>query len=378
MRVVESERIGHGVAILLACVFVAMVGFGITMPVLPFYTERLIATEAARRLSIAMHVSLLTSTYALTQLLFAPVWGRWSDKVGRRRLALIGIAGSALTQVLFGISNSLWLLHAARVLGGALSSAVSPAASAYVADATTPAERTRGMAWLGTTSNLGVVAGLAVGGSLSRRDLHFKFRYGHLMVDSFSVPFFAAAMLMLLTLIVAWLWLPESMRADSARKSRQNGSDWRKLIQKLNLLLVLTVAGQLGLAVFEATFALYAQRKLGYGPFEVGIAFSVCALVMAVFQIVATGTLSRYVKQNRQIVGGFALMGTTLILLLLPRSIVLILIVIGLFALGMAFISISRHQFRLEAILIRELHWECRMPQTVSAKYLGHCWARPC
>ncbi len=171
MRVVESERIGHAVPILLACVFVAMVGFGITMPVLPFYTERLIATEASRRLSVAMHVSLLTSTYALTQLLFAPLWGGWSDKFGRRRLALIGIAGSALTQVLFGISNSLWLLHTARVLGGALSSAVSPAASAYVADATTAAERTRGMACLGTTSNLGVVAGLAVGGSLSRRDL---------------------------------------------------------------------------------------------------------------------------------------------------------------------------------------------------------------
>ena len=340
MRPVESGRIGHGVPILLTCVFVVMVGFGITMPVLPFYTERLVPAQGAPRLSIAMHVSLLTSTYALMQLLFAPVWGRWSDKVGRRRLALIGIAGSALTQVLFGIANSLWLLHAARVLGGALSSAVFPAASAYVADVTTAEERSRGMAWLGTTANLGVVAGLALGGSLSRHDLHFRFRYGHLMVDSFSVPFFAAAMLMLLTLIVAFFWLPESVCVtDSARRSGQMAPSWRVLAEKLKLLLTLVVAGQLGLAVFEATFALYAQRKLAYGPVEVGIAFSVCALVMAVFQIIATGMLSRYVRQSGQIVGGFALMGASLMLLLLPRSMVLVLAIIGLFALGMAFIT---------------------------------------
>jgi DHA1 family multidrug resistance protein-like MFS transporter len=339
MRPIESERIGHGVPILLACVFVVMVGFGITMPVLPFYTERMVAAEGSRRLSVAMHVSLLTSTYALMQLLFAPIWGRWSDKIGRRRLALIGIAGSALTQVLFGIANSLWLLHAARVLGGALSSAVFPAASAYVADVTTAAGRSRGMAWLGTAANLGVVAGLAVGGSLSRRDLHFRFRHGHLMVDSFSVPFFAAAMLMLLTLMAAFLWLPESVRADSARSSGQMTPSWRNLVQKLKPLLALTVAGQLGLAVFEATFALYAQRKLAYGPAEVGIAFSVCALVMAVFQIVATGVLSRYVRQSAQINGGFVLMGTSVMLLLLPRSMALILAIIALFALGMAFIT---------------------------------------
>ncbi len=230
MRPVESRRIGHGVRILLTCVFVVMVGFGITMPVLPFYTERLVPAQGAPRLSIAMHVSLLTSTYALMQLLFAPVWGRWSDKVGRRRLALIGIAGSALTQVLFGIANSLWLLHAARVLGGALSSAVFPAASAYVADVTTAEERSRGMAWLGTTANVGVVAGLALGGSLSRHDLHLRFRYEHLMVDSFSVPFFTAAMLMLLTLIVAFFWLPESVcLTDSARRSEQMAPSWRML-----------------------------------------------------------------------------------------------------------------------------------------------------
>jgi MFS family permease len=340
MRPIESERNAHGVPILLACVFVVMVGFGITMPVLPFYTERMMAAEGARQLSIAMHVSLLTSSYALMQLLFAPVWGRWSDKVGRRRLALIGIAGSALTQVLFGMANSLWSLHAVRMLGGALSSAVFPAASAYMADVTTAVGRSRGMAWLGTTANLGVVAGLAGGGLLSHRDLHFRFRYGHLMVDSFSVPFFAAAMLMFLTLVAAFLWLPESARADSARGLvPQMAPSWRTLVQRLKLMLALAVAGQLGLAVFEATFALYAQRKLAYGPAEVGIAFSVCALVMAVFQIVATGVLSRYVRQSGQLAGGFALMGTSLMLLLLPRSMALVLAIIGLFALGMAFIT---------------------------------------
>ena len=334
----EAIQMRRSLLVLLICLFIVMVGFGITMPVLPFYTERLALAKGSRRETIAMHVSLLTSAYALMQFLFAPLWGRWSDKIGRRSLALVGIAGSAITQVLFGIANSLPLLYVARVLGGVLSSAVLPAASAYVADVTIPERRGRGMAWLGTAVNLGVVAGLAIGGTLSRRDLHFRFRYGHLMIDSFSVPFFVAAMLMFVTLVAAFKWLPESAAADSRAASRKLLPRWRDLAERLKLLLLLAVGGQIGLSVFEATFALYAQQRLGYGPADVGIAFGVCGLVMAGFQILATSLLSPYMSPSLQIAGGFGLMGISLVVLLFVRTTALVLIVIGLFALGMAFI----------------------------------------
>lgn len=128
---------------------------------------------------MAIHVGLLTGVYALGQFFFAPVWGRLSDRTGRRPLVLVGIGGYVIAQVLFGLATSLWLLYAARILGGILSAATLPVSAAYVADMTADEERGRGMAWLGTAVSLGFVVGPALGGTLSRRDLHFIARYGH-------------------------------------------------------------------------------------------------------------------------------------------------------------------------------------------------------
>ena len=221
-----------------------MIGLGITMPVLPFYVERLALAEGATRQSVVIHVGLLTGVYALGQLIFAPVWGRWSDRIGRRPLILIGIAGYVVAQVLFGLATSLWLLYAARILGGILSSATLPVSAAYVADLTTDKERGRGMAWLGTAVSLGVVVGPALGGMLSRRDLHLNLRFGHFMVDSFSIPFFTAALLGLLTLCAAIRWLPESLASLETRAAdKEMRTDWRTLVKSLRPLLALALAG---------------------------------------------------------------------------------------------------------------------------------------
>jgi len=175
--------------ILLSCLFVVMIGYGITLPVLPFYIERIASEAGIAQQSIVLHVTLLTGVYSLMQLAGAPLWGRWSDRIGRRPLILIGIAGYIIAQVLFGLSTSLWLLYAARIIGGILSSATLPVSAAYVVDMTTKRERSRGMAWLGTTASLGVVVGPALGGLLLRRDWHFNWSAGHFKVDSFSIPF---------------------------------------------------------------------------------------------------------------------------------------------------------------------------------------------
>jgi DHA1 family multidrug resistance protein-like MFS transporter len=326
--------------VLLACLFVVMIGLGITMPVLPFYVERLALAEGVSRQLVVIHVGLLTGVYALGQLIFAPVWGRLSDRTGRRSLILIGIAGYALAQVLFGLATSLWLLYAARILGGILSSATLPVSAAYVADMTTDEERGRGMAWLSTAVSLGFVVGPALGGILSRRDLHFTARYGHFMIDSFSVPFFAAAALGLLTLFAAMRWLPESLAAHAPHAAAEKTeTDWRRLVRNLGPLLGLALVGQFGLAIFEATFALYAQAKFNYGPVEVGAAFVVCGLVMSVFQVGAVGFLAGRISEIYQIGAGFGLMGMSLALMAMARTTLSVFTLVGLLALGTAFIS---------------------------------------
>lgn len=326
--------------VLLACLFVVMIGLGITMPMLPFYVERLALEEGVSRQSLVMHVGLLTGVYALGQLVFAPVWGRLSDRTGRRPLILVGIAGYVVAQILFGLATSLWLLYAARILGGILSSATLPVSAAYVADLTRDKERGRGMAWLGSAVSLGFVVGPALGGLLSRKDFHLNATFGHFKVDSFSVPFFVAAILGILTLLAAIRWLPESLPAQVPRAAGEpKKTNWRSLARSLGPLIALSFVGQFGLAIFEATFALFAQAKFNYGPVEVGTVFVVCGLVMTIFQVGGVSFLSGRVREIFQIAGGFGLMGTSIALLALAHTTFAVLALVGLLAFGMSFIS---------------------------------------
>jgi DHA1 family multidrug resistance protein-like MFS transporter len=325
-------------ALLLACVFVAMIGLGITLPVLAFYVERLAGAAGPTPNRVVMHVVLLTSVYPLSQLVFAPVWGRWSDRVGRRPVLLAGLAGYVLAQIGFGLATSLWTLYAARVLGGMLSSAVLPVAAAYVADTTTDAERGRGMASMSAATSLGFVVGPGLGGMLVRQDLHWEWGYGHLMLDGFSVPFFVAAALALLALAAATAWLPESLVRSSLSPDRQE-ADWRTLLKTLSPLLGLTIAAQFALGLFEATFAFHGRAILGYGPAEIGRVFVVCGLVMALGPLGAMNLLAGRLHELHQIGAGFGLMGVSLMVMMVPRGMLPVLALVGLLALGMALIG---------------------------------------
>lgn len=325
---------------MLFCVFVVNIGFGITLPVLPFYAERLALAEGASQNTVGLHVGLLTGIYALMQLLFAPVWGRWSDSLGRKPLLLLGIAGYAVAQVLFGAASDLWLLYAARIVGGALSSAALPAAAAYVADETIAENRNRGMAWLGTAASLGVVVGPALGGTLAGREWHFSASWGHFVVDSFSVPFFAAAVLAFLILFVAAKWLPESLgvKANSIVEPLRPG--WKEFAKRLLPLLILAFIGQFGLALFEAIIALFASARFNYGPSEVGAIFIVCGLVMAIFQtLLMFGYFTERISEIFRIAIGFVLMGISLAFLGMATNFTTIISLVGALALGMAMIA---------------------------------------
>ncbi|MEW5917065.1 MAG: MFS transporter [Gemmatimonadota bacterium] len=333
---------GRRLAVLLACLFVTMIGFGITLPVLPFYTERLALRAGATAGDVAMQVGLLTAVYPLMQLIFAPLWGRWSDSIGRRRLVLLGMAGTAAGQLSFALAGSLAALYGARVIGGILSSAIFPAAAAYVADSTTERHRGRGMAWLGTATSLGVVVGPALGGLLARTGWELTSPSGVVLISGFAVPFLAAAALAMAALLAASVWLPESRSATRAQHRPEVPAAMLPAMTQrgaLRTLLALAAAGQLGLALFEATFALYAKRMWDFGPAQVGAAFMVCGLVMALAQTGFAALLAQRVGEFPQIATGFALVGASLVLLPLSRGVAMVLLTIGLLAFGFALIT---------------------------------------
>jgi DHA1 family multidrug resistance protein-like MFS transporter len=326
--------------VLLICLFVVSIGLGITLPILPFYTQRLGLSAGLSPKAIAVQIGVLTSVFPLMQLLFAPVWGSLSDRIGRKPLVLLGVAGSGVSLFLFGISTTLWQLYAARILGGVLASAIIPVATAYVADATTENQRGKGMAWLGTAISLGAVAGPAVGGLITWKDWHIYKSFGHFVIDGFSLPFFLAGILAMLTFLAALKWLPESLsRKPEEPKHVATLHNWWVIGKNNWPLLGLSTLSQIGLTLFETVFVLYSKNKFNYGPSQVALAFIMCGSVMALFQGLAVGYLSGKIREVTQLAIGFTLMGVGVAFLLLANSLLLNLGFIVLLALGMAFIS---------------------------------------
>jgi DHA1 family multidrug resistance protein-like MFS transporter len=345
---------GKHLRTLLFCLFVVMIGYGLTLTVLPFYIERLALARGATSQEASAQVGTLTGLFALMQFFFGPLWGKWSDRIGRRPLFIIGLGGNVVSNVLFGLGTNMTMLYGARILGGILSSAVITAATAYVADVTSEAERGKGLAWLGSATGLGVVVGPAFGAWLSRLESGFRYRFfSYFYVDDFSIPFFAAALLSFVTLVVALYRLSESLESaqesngQSYHKQRtieatsQGKTLWWLTDKSLREFLVISFLGQFALALFDGTFALHAQRVMKFGPTQLGLVFMVCGLVMAVAQAGLVGRLIDRFGEKPLLSIGSALMGIGLVLLMMTQTMIVILIYVGLFALGMAMFNPS-------------------------------------
>jgi DHA1 family tetracycline resistance protein-like MFS transporter len=219
-------------AILFVTVFLDLLGFGIVIPFLAYYVESFGAGAGV--------VGALMSMFSLAQFIFAPLWGSASDRVGRRPILLIGLAGSVLGYAMFGFAASLAWLFAARILAG-IAGATIPTAQAYIADSTTPENRAKGMGMIGAAFGLGFILGPALGGLLARVALPLANTLGQggfanlLRGNPYALPSFAAAALAAVNLVAAIFLLPESLspelrqRAIANRIGRLEGSMWRGL-----------------------------------------------------------------------------------------------------------------------------------------------------
>lgn len=304
---------------------VVMLGFGMVIPIFPFFVERLGAGGSA--------LGLLVATGSLTELLFGPLWGSVSDRAGRKPILMVGMLGYGLSMALFGLSTELWMLFASRALSGVLSAALATA-MAYIGDSTSERERGGGMGALGAAAGLGIILGPGLGGWLAG--------------DSLSTPFFTAAAMSLVSMLLIALLLPETLPPEARVAQRKIGLvDFRELRDALRSpiagLLLVVFLGTIGTSNFEAVFGLYALDVLGYGPERVGAILTVAGVVSMIGRGLLTGLATRRWGETTVIKGALLAGAVAFLLLLLARSHLAVLFTTALFVLTTAFFRPAVH-----------------------------------
>jgi len=308
--------------IVFVTVFIDLLGFGIIIPLMPFYATHFGAS--------AFQVGMLATSFSLMQFLFAPLWGRWSDVIGRRPIILIGLLGSAVSYLTFGLAHSLTLLFVSRCLAG-IAGANIPTAQAYIADSTTPENRAKGMGMVGAAFGLGFIFGPALGGFLSQ--------WGY------QAPALFAAGLSLLNFLAALVLLPESLppeRRTSARR-RSRVEVFRHAIARPRLPTVLAVFFLIvsAFASFESMFALYSQARFGFDSVTIGFLFAGVGVILAIVQGLLVGRVVRRLGEHRLVPAAIALLAIGLALVWVAGSVPALAFGSAVIAVGMGFQSPS-------------------------------------
>lgn len=310
MKINDSSK---RMIVLFATIFIVGVGFSIIMPVLPYYAESMGAN--------AFQLGLLITVYAICQFIFAPIWGAYSDRVGRRPLLLLGILGYAVTFLLFGFATQLWELYVIRIIGGILACSTMPTAMAYVADLTSLEKRGSAMGMIGAAMGMGMVFGPAIGGILSSISLAF--------------PFVFAGLLALVNAVLLYILLPESLASENRIiRKVERASLLEGLRSPLVVLFLFICLGSISESIHHGTFALFAEQKLSFTARDIGWAFTAAGIVMALVQGVLVGRLINRFGGEKTAAAGIILMGTSFGLFLLMDDILSSIAFMAIFSAG--------------------------------------------
>lgn len=281
-----------GLSVLAATVLVDMIGFGIVLPLLPFYAEDLGATP--------FEVTLIIASFSAMQLVAAPLWGRFSDRSGRRPLIIAGLFASAVSYLIFALAHTTAVLLLSRIAAGAAGGTIS-VAQAYVADSTEGSERAHGLGLIGAASGLGIMIGPAIGGFFARWGL--------------GTPGYVAAALCALNAVAAIVALPESRHfreraqraagagvgTDSTTGTGEAGTlaDLARALVRfpLGLLLAIYFLTISSFAAMTAVLALYTERAFAMTASQMGLVFTAAGAVTVVVRGVAVGKLVKRVGE---------------------------------------------------------------------------------
>ncbi|MFC4094730.1 MFS transporter [Euzebyella saccharophila] len=332
----KPQKLGRIFLILLS-LFVVMLGYGILLPILPYYTERLALKDNLDADRINFHIGMLTSIYPLFQLIFVIVWGRLSDKYGRKPIILVGLIGFIAMNLLTGLATSLAMLYAARILGGIFTSSVIPVSNAYLSDITSQKRRTKIMAWSGVAISSGVIFGPVLGGLLSQTNIHWELSFWVFHFNRFSVPFLFAAVLGFIVLLVIVKWLKNTAVATKIREKSTKFSF--SFSHYFMVLLALSFVMQFVVTLFETVFSIYGKDELAFNSNQVGIGFMLCGSVMAVLQPVFATYGEKIMTSKQQITLGLLITGVSLVVFPFLQNELSVYGMIILFASGGAMVT---------------------------------------
>jgi len=309
-------------------VLVALIGFGLYIPLLPFYAEHYQATPFV--------VGLVMAMFSFAQFISAPFWGNLSDRFGRRPILMIGMAGSMISYIWLAYADTLWMLFAARALSGLMAGNIA-AAFAYMADITTRETRAKGMGMIGAAFGLGFIAGSAIGGILAGSDpANADFQTPALVAAALSATAFT------LTMFILKESLSEDVRKEMAGKKRPTRMEQFRTI--LAQPSTVRIVGVIFLSTFvfaglESTFAMWSRRQFGWGPEQNGYLFAFIGIISAIIQGGLIGRMAKAMGEKTLIIQGAAALA--LGVFLIPFSDTLLVLVIAMMIAGYGYSIIT-------------------------------------
>lgn len=262
-------------AILLGNLFIAFLGIGLIIPVLPTIMNELQISGTV--------VGYLTAAFALTSLVLSPIAGRFADKYGRKIMIILGLATFAVSELLFGLGKTVEVLFISRILGGVSGAFIMPAVMAYIADITTMETRPKALGYMSAAISTGFIIGPGVGGFLAEIGTR--------------VPFFAAAVLGVVATVLSILFLTEPERTEQPEvvEHAKSKSPLKKILIPMFLIAFLILfISSFGLAVVESFISLYTDHKFGFEPRDIAIVITVSALIGALSQVLLFDRMTQW------------------------------------------------------------------------------------
>jgi MFS family permease len=312
----------RALVVLFAIVFINLVGFGLVVPLLPFFGDSLNAEP--------WQVALMFSAYSIGQFFAEPFWGRLSDRIGRKPVLLITVAANAVGYLMLAFVPNIWLAIAVRLFTGLGAGNVSTV-QGYVADVTPPEKRAGRMGLIGAAFGAGFIAGPGLSGILVQEDM------GRL---GYQLPIFAACGLATLAALGALFVLKESLvRRDGPAPAREpflSGVSHAAANPVISRVVVVTLIYMAGFSGMESTFGLWTGARFDWGAREVAFAFMTVGLVSMLCQVLLVGRLSRRFGESRVLASGCLMFGIGLMGQLLSPAPWVVVAAMAFGAVGMA------------------------------------------